>query len=164
MKKLSVYICLIMLALLVTSCSELVTPVAYTRYKTTGTQYAVYTADMVGNQIVVYTSEAELDEMYPSIDIEFSFYRCLGADDTLGDGKRYTLVDVTHSTANLTVYIYDDVYDENKRIRLNGQIILPDSDEFLDPLHVLTFDKFPLVRTNKHGIIDPEAVNVIEYY
>ena len=162
MKKLFVYICLIMLALLVTSCSELVTPVAYTRYKTTGTQYAYYSANMVGNQISVYKDESEYKYEYGIADIEFSFNECHGADDL--DGTMYTLVDVTHGKSYLTVYINQDFYGENKRIRLNGQIILPDSDEFLDPLHVLTFNKFPLVRTNKHGIIDPEAVNVIEYY
>ena len=76
----------------------------------------------------------------------------------------YTLVDVTHGKSYLTVYINQDFYGENKRIRLNGKIQVPDKEEFLDPLYVLTFDRFPLVRTNPTGIIDPEAVNVIEYY
>lgn len=162
MKKLSVYICLVLLALLVTSCSELVTPVAYTRYETTGTQYAYYSADMVGNQISVYKDEAEFKSWMPIADIEFSFNECHGADDL--DGTMYTLVDVTHGKSYLTVYINQDFYGENKRIRLNGKIQVPDKEEFLDPLYVLTFDRFPLVRTNPTGIIDPEAVNVIEYY
>ena len=162
MKKISVYICLIMLALLVTSCSEFVTPVAYTRYETTGKQYAVYTANAVGDHILVYKDEAELDKWLPSADITFSFNECHGVDDSLGDGKKYTTVDVRHG-AYLTVYITDEAYSSSKSIRLNGQIIVPDKDEFLDPLHVLTFEKFPLVRTNPNGMIDPEAVNVIEY-
>ena len=164
MKKISVYICLVLLALLVTSCSEFVTPVAYTRYKTTGTQYAYYSADMVGIHISVYKDEDTFKYEYGLADIEFSFNRCLGSDDTLGDGKIYTLVDVTHGTAYLTVYINKEFYGENKKIRLNGEIIKPDKEEFLDPLYVLTFESFPLVRTNPHGRINPEAVNVIEYY
>ena len=162
MKKISVYICLVLLAFLVTSCAEmLVTPVAYTRYETTGTQYAVYTANAVGDHIRVYKNEAELDEWLPSAEITFSFNECHGAD-TLDDGNRYTLVDVTHG-AYLTVYIDKDFYGENKKIRLNGKIQVPDKEEFLDPLYVLTFDEFPLVRTNPYGMIDPAAVNVIEY-
>ena len=162
MKKISVYICLVLLAFLVTSCAEmLVTPVAYTRFETTGTQYAVYTANAVGDHILVYKNEAELDEWLPSADITFSFNECHGAD-TLDDGNRYTLVDVTHG-AYLTVYIDKDFYGENKKIRLNGKIQVPDKEEFLDPLYVLTFDEFPLVRTNPYGMIDPAAVNVIEY-
>ena len=162
MKKISVYIYLILLALLVTSCSEFVTPVAYTRFETTGTQYAVYTANAVGEHILVYKNEAELQEWLPSAEITFSFNECHGVDDSLGDGKKYTTVDVRHG-ACLTVYLTDEAYSSTKSIRLNGQIVLPDKDEFLDPLHVLTFDKFPLVRTNPNGMIDPEAVNVIEY-
>ena len=162
MKKISVYICLVLLAFLVTSCAEmLVTPVAYTRFETTGTQYAVYTANAVGDHILVYKNEAELDEWLASADITFSFNECHGAD-TLDDGNRYTLVDVTHG-AYLTVYIDKDFYGENKKIRLNGKIQVPDKEEFLDPLYVLTFDEFPLVRTNPYGMIDPAAVNVIEY-
>ena len=145
-----------------TSCSEFVTPVAYTRYETTGTQYAVYTANAVGDHILVYKNEAELEQWLPSADITFSFNECHGVDDSLGDGKKYTTVDVRHG-AYLTVYITDEAYSSAKSIRLNGQIIVPDKGEFLDPLHVLTFENLPLVRTNPHGIIDPEAVNVIEY-
>ena len=164
MKKISVYICLILLALLVTSCSEFVTPVAYTRYETTGTQYAVYTANAVGDHILVYKDEDESKAWMASADITFSFNECHGVDDSLGDGKKYTTVDVRHG-AYLTVYITKDsnVYGENKEIRLNGEIIKPDKEEFLDPLYVLTFESFPLVRTNPHGRINPEAVNVIEY-
>ena len=124
MKKISVYICLVLLAFLVTSCAEmLVTPVAYTRYETTGTQYAVYTANAVGDHILVYKNEAELDEWLPSADITFSFNECHGAD-TLDDGNRYTLVDVTHG-AYLTVYItkVSGVYSASKSIRLNGKVI-----------------------------------------
>ena len=164
MKKISVYICLVLLALLVTSCSELVTPVAYTRYKTTGTQYAYYSADMVGIHISVYKDEATFKDEYGLADIEFSFNRCLGSDDTLGDGERYTLVDVTHGTAYLTVYINKEFYGENKKIRLNGQIIEPDNKEEFELIWAFTFNEFPLVRTNPHGRINPEAVNVIEYY
>lgn len=164
MKKISVYICLILLVLLVTSCSELVTPVAYTRYETTGTQYAVYTANAVGDHILVYKNEAELEQWLPSADITFSFNECHGVDDSLGDGKKYTTVDVRHG-ADLTVYITKEsgLYGENKRIRLNGQIILPDNTKELDAIWALTFENFPLVRTNPHGRINPEAVNVIEY-
>ena len=164
MKKISVYICLILLALLVTSCSEFVTPVAYTRYETTGTQYAVYTANAVGDHILVYKNEAELEQWLPSADITFSFNECHGVDDSLGDGKKYTTVDVRHG-AYLTVHITKEsgLYGENKRIRLNGQIIIPDNTKELDAIWALTFENFPLVRTNPHGRINPEAVNVIEY-
>ena len=165
MKKISVYICLVLLALLVTSCSELVVPVAYTRYETTGTQYAVYTANAVGDHILVYKNEAELQEWLPSADITFSFNECHGVDDSLGDGKKYTTVDVRHG-AYLTVYItkVSGVYSQAKSIRLNGNIIVPDKTEELESIWVLTFNEFPLVRTNPHGRINPEAVNVIEYY
>ena len=71
MKKLSVYICLVLLALLVTSCSELVTPVAYTRYETTGTQYAYYSADMVGIQLAVYKDEAEFKTAMNRVFVQF---------------------------------------------------------------------------------------------
>ena len=164
MKKISVYICLVLLAFLVTSCAEmLVTPVAYTRYETTGTQYAVYTANAVGDHILVYKNEAELDEWLPSADITFSFNECHGAD-TLDDGNRYTLVDVTHG-AYLTVYITkaSGVYSASKSIRLNGKVIVPDKTEEMESIWVLTFEEFPLVRTNPYGMIDPAAVNVIEY-
>ena len=164
MKKALFFVSLILLAFVVTSCSELVTPVAYTRYETTGTQYAVYTANAVGDHILVYKNEAELEQWLPSADITFSFNECHGVDDSLGDGKKYTTVDVRHG-AYLTVYITKEsgLYGENKRIRLNGQIILPDNTKELDAIWALTFENFPLVRTNPHGIIDPEAVNVIEY-
>ena len=165
MKKISVYICLVLLALLVTSCSEFVTPVAYTRFETTGTQYAVYTANAVGTHIAVYKDEAEASKDWlPCADIEFSFNECHGSDDTLGDGKRYTLVDVRHG-AYLTVLITKDsgLYSASKSIRLNGEII-PGKTEEYDACWILTFEDFPLVRTNPHGMIDPEAVNVIEYY
>ena len=164
MKKISVYICLVLLALLVTSCSELVVPVAYTRYETTGTQYAVYTANAVGDHILVYKNEAELQEWLPSADITFSFNECHGVDDSLGDGKKYTTVDVRHG-AYLTVYItkVSGVYSESKSIRLNGKVIVPDKTEEMDSIWVLTFEEFPLVRTNPYGMIDPAAVNVIEY-
>ena len=166
MKKALFFVSLILLAFVATSCSEFVRPVAYTRYETTGTQYAVYTANAVGTHIYVYKDEAKSEEWLASADIEFSFNECHGVDDTLGDGKKYTLVDVTHGTAYLTVYITKDsgVYGENKEIRLNGKIIKPSTTEFLDPLYVLTFNEFPLERTNKHGRINPEDVNVIEYY
>ena len=162
MRKISVFFCLVLLAILVTSCSELVVPVAYTRYETKGTQYAVYTANAVGDHILVYKNEDESKAWMASADITFSFNECHGVDDSLGDGKKYTTVDVRHG-ASLTVYITDEAYSSSKSIRLNGQIMVPDKDEFLDPLHVLTFEKFPLVRTNPHGMIDPAAVNVIEY-
>ena len=163
MRKISVFFCLVLLAILVTSCSELVVPVAYTRYETKGTQYAVYTANAVGDHILVYKNEAELDEWLPSADITFSFNECHGAD-TLDDGNRYTLVDVTHG-AYLTVYIdkASGVYSAAKSIRLNGKIIVPDKTEEMDSIWVLTFEEFPLVRTNPYGMIDPAAVNVIEY-
>ncbi len=162
MKKLSVYICLVLLALLVTSCSELVTPVAYTRYETTGTQYAYYSADMVGVQLAVYKDEEEFNAEFPISDIEFSFFRCLGAD-TLDDEKKYTLVDLSDGITHTTVYINKDYYSHSKSIFLNGQACEPDKKEEFEFFWALTFETLPLVRTNLHGRINQEAVNVLQY-
>ena len=161
MKKALLVVTLILLAFLATSCSELVTPVAYTRFVTYGTQYAYYSADMVGIQLAVYKSVDEFMSQFPIADIEFSFYRCLGAD-TLEDEK-YTLVDLSDGITPLTVYINKDYYSPSKAIFLNGNVCVPESADEYETMWILHFEDLPLARTNLHGIIDQGAVNVLEY-
>ena len=165
MKKALFFVSLILLAFVVTSCSEMVVPVAYTRYKTTGDQYAYYSADMVGIQLSVYKDEEEFkkEEWLSIADIEFSFNRCCGAD-TLDDGNRYTLVDLSKGITYTTVYINkENFYSESKSIFLNGEKCVPDKKEVGDTLVILTFNELPYERTNKHGRINQEDVNIIEY-
>ena len=161
MKKALLVVTLILLAFLATSCSELVTPVAYTRFVTHGTQHAYYSADMVGIQLAVYKSVDEFMSQFPIADIEFSFYRCLGAD-TLEDEK-YTLVDLSDGITPLTVYINKDYYSPSKAIFLNGNVCEPESADEYETMWILHFEDLPFVRTNPHGIIDQGAVNVLEY-
>lgn len=162
MKKALLVVTLILLVFLATSCSELVTPVAYTRFVTHGTQHAYYSADMVGIQLAVYKSVDEFMSQFPVADIEFSFYRCLGSD-TMDDENRYTLVDLSDDITYTTVYINKDYYSSSKSIFLNGQVCVPDSADEYDSIWALTFESLPFVRTNPHGIIDQGAVNVLEY-
>ena len=162
MRKISVYICLVLLALLVTSCSEFVTPVAYTRFDSSTGQYVYYSSKVGGPQLFIYRDDDEPKTQFPVTDIEFSFTRCCGADDL--EGERYILVDLTKNITYTTVLIDKErIYSPSKSIYLNGKAYEPDQIDVGDYSVILTFEELPFVRTNPHGRINPEAVNVIEY-
>lgn len=155
MRRTSVLICFAVLVLLLVSCSEFVSPVAYTRYETTGSQVVFYTSHEVGTQIEVYEDASEEAELL----MEFSFTRCLGRDEL--EDVEYTLVDVKyHPSLNVTVKYYDN----SKDFYLNGTKLIPD-DEVCEGVYKTYFynEITGFNRTNPNGYINPALVNVIEY-
>ncbi len=161
MKKVSLYTLFALIVLLLTSCSELVTPAAYTRFDVTGTQYVNYTSNANYNQIEVYKDEASFNNHdFPLI--AFSFGRGLGYDSTEG----YTAIDLTASNAYLTITIdkTSDGYSAMKKLYLNGSVMAPDrttEDAYTIVMGFNTLNGF--VRTNPNGHLDLSKVNVLEY-
>ena len=159
---------LILFAAVLTSCGLIVTPVAYTRFEATGTQYVYYSSDEYGlteGQIEVYKDENEFKDEYGIADLEFHFTDCYGKD-YLGE-YWYTPVSLKNFPVELTVNIWKDSpnYSADKQIYLNGEALVPDQTDDLETIKALTFHKMEehLIRTNYLGQLDEEAVNVIEY-
>ena len=107
-------------SLMLAACGgESVTPVAYTRYVSSGSQYVYYSSDMYGavhSQIEVFKNEEEFKKDYGQPELEFRFYRILGKD-TLNEVD-YTLVDVSSSNIEMTAYIHKDseIYSATKGV------------------------------------------------
>ena len=140
------------LVVLLTSCGELVTPVAYTRFDTSADYDVRYTANMYYSQVEVYKDD--------DLVMVFDFHRCLGSDEL--DGKRYTLVDYNRKP-DLTVSVYSPLYGSSKHLYLNDVILVPDNEPSAEnPIYYFTSIE-GFVRTNPDGQIDPAKVNVIEY-
>lgn len=159
---------LILFAAMLTSCGLFVTPVAYTRFDATGTQYVYYSSDEYGltkGQIEVYKDEDEFKDEYGIADLEFHFHDCYGRGE-FGD-TYYTVVSLKNRPVFLTVYLWKGSpnYSVEKQIFLNGEALVPDSVNDLDETKALHFDNLEgkLIRTNNFGQLDEEAVNVIEY-
>lgn len=97
----------------------------------------------------------------------FTFSKCDGADDL--DGYRYALVDLSDKTFDFTVDILKsaDIFDENKKIYLNGEVLTPSqtygADNDSGPLLILTFTDVTFVRTDTGGQIDNAKVNALKY-
>ena len=142
-----------------------VTPVAYTRFISSGTQYVYYSSDAYYEQIKVYKDEDEFNAQYGIVDIIFNFERCLGSD-VLEDGYRYTLVDITDNKEDIIVSIYktSSIYDAEKKIYLNGTALTPVRvDEDTTLLTFIYNDITSFIRTNPNGEIDETKVNTLEY-
>ena len=148
--------------LLFTSCQNgpgLVTPVAYTRFETTGDQYVSYSSHKYFNQLVVWKNKAESEAQFGISDLSFSFGECCGADNL--EGKRYTLVKM--SSCDFRVVINSEVYDSSKSIYLNGTALVPDNSVTYETFTTLEFNHPAFVRTNPGGTVDKNKVNVLEY-
>ena len=166
MKKLALFVLVIVLTLSFVACAASVTPVAYTRYIVSGEQYVYYSSDVYGlehGQIEVWKNKEESEMQFGIADLCFRFTKCLGADDL--DDYRYTLVDLSNKTADFKVDIYkgSDIYDENKKIYLNGEELTPVDTYNSDVLLILTFENVNFIRTNSNGSIDNTKVNTLEY-
>lgn len=157
MKRISLFLFLVILVSILTSCGEFVSPVAYTRFDTDSGYYVYYGSVEVSNQIKVYDSDSSNAKKL----MEFNFTRCLGAND-LG-GKRYTLVYVKYKPG-LSVFVDKSIASSNN-FYLNDSILIPDSVNTLDDGSKLFFfnEIGSFIRTNPNGSIDPEKVNVLEY-
>ena len=141
-------------AAFLTSCGEIVTPVAYTRFDTSEDLEVFYTSHMSIDQIMAYKDD--------DLVFDFTFTRCLGADDM--EGKRYTLVDVSYKPY-LSVAVYYR-YSPEKHFYLNGEVLVPYDvyvDSIDDSCAVYFFRDLDLVRTNPGGMLYPDKVNYIEY-
>ena len=158
-------------ALILTGCQGGgVTPVAYTRFVSSGTQYVFYTSYVyatANGHIQVWKDYEESQRQFGSMDIMFTFSKCDGADDL--DGNRYILVDLSDKTVDFTVDILksSDIFDVNKKIYLNGEALTPSqidgADSESDPLYILTFTDIAFTRTNVGGKLDSEKTNRLEY-
>lgn len=170
MKKLLTFLTLLT-SLALTGCTnDGVTPVAYTRFISTGTQYVFYTSYVyatTNGHIQVWKDFEESERQFGSMDIMFTFSKCDGADDL--DGNRYILVDLSDKTVDFTVDILksSDIFDVNKKIYLNGEALTPSqtdgADSESDPLYILTFTDITFIRTNTGGKLDGTKVNTLEY-
>ena len=170
MKKLLTFLTLLT-SLALTGCTnDGVTPVAYTRFISSGTQYVFYTSYVyatANGHIQVWKDYEESQRQFGSMDIMFTFTKCDGADDL--DGNRYILVDLSDKTVDFTVDILksSDIFDVNKKIYLNGEALTPSqtdgADSESDPLYILTFTDITFTRTNTGGKLDGTKVNTLEY-
>ncbi len=162
MKRIAHLILLVVFVLLLSSCKEMVTPVAYTRYDASGSEYADYTTSVYTTQLKVYESEADCIAQVTPL-LEFNFIEGCGHDDL--EGVTYALVDVTNRPVEMRVSINTESasYDSSKKIYLNNVEPSPDGDETIGTIKYLTFDSVDFVRTNPNGHIDTSAVNVLEY-
>ena len=166
MKKLALLVLIIVLAFSLVACGASVTAVAYTRFVTSGEEYVYYSSDVYGldhGQIEVWENKEASEEQFKVTDLCFRFTKCLGADDL--DDYRYTLVDLSNKTVDFEVDIYKGsvLYDENKKIYLNGEELTPSDTYNSDVLLILTFKNVNFIRTNSNGSIDNTKVNTIEY-
>ena len=164
MKKLSICAIAVLLLLILASCGEAVTPVAYTRFETTGEQFVYYSSVMVLDQMTVYKNYAACENK-EGADITFNFIRCLGRDEL--NEVPYILVDVSYKEVSMDVTVMKDspMYGASKEFYLNGTKLVPsqkiDEDEY--NFVMFCFRDVDFVRTNPHGRIDDTKVNVIEY-
>lgn len=141
-------------AAFLTSCGEIVTPVAYTRFDTSSDIEVVYTSHMAVDQIMAYKDD--------DLVFDFTFTRCLGRDEI--DEVAYTLVDVSYKPY-LSVAVYYR-YSPEKHFYLNGEVLVPYDvyvDSIDDSCAVYFFRDLDLVRTNPGGTLYPDKVNYIEY-
>ncbi len=152
---------LILFAAMLTSCGLFVTPVAYTRFKTSPDRYVYYSSVEVLDQIQVFDSEEDFQNEDRAI--VFDFVRCLGRDEL--DGVYYTLVDVKDPRTHLYVTVYKDseMYGSSKMFYLNGSPIVADEIVDEEGFKAFIFNNLSLDRTNSKGYIDPEVVNYFEY-
>ena len=164
MKKFIIGAMAILMLLILASCGETVTPVAYTRFETTGEQFVYYSSVMALDQITVYKNKAACENK-EGADIMFDFIRCLGRDE-LNDVP-YILVDVSYKEVNMDVIVIKDspMYGASKAFYLNGTKLVPDQviDEEGYNFVMFCYRNVDFVRTNPHGHIDDTKVNVIEY-
>ena len=166
MKKFIIGAMAILMLLILASCGETVTPVAYTRFETTGEQFVYYSSVMALDQITVYENKAACENK-EGADITFDFIRCLGRDE-LNDVP-YILVDVSYDEVSMDVTVIKNssMYDKDKDFYLNGtklvptQVIGKNDDEY--NFVMFCYRDVNFVRTNPHGHIDANKVNVIEY-
>lgn len=155
---------LVLVAVALTSCKEPVTPAAYVRFDTgDSSQVVVYSTSMYLDQVKVYVSQEALDTDSGSPALIFDFPRILGPDEL--EGKRYTVVDLSESKQYLNFYIYkgSGLYDDSKKLYLNGVAMVPGLIQENDSMWVFSYVNVPYKRTNENGKIDPNAVNVLEY-
>ena len=141
-------------AAFLTSCGEIVTPVAYTRFDTSEDLEVFYTSHMSIDQIMAYKDD--------DLVFDFTFIRCLGRGDM--EGRDYTLVDVSMEQ-DLSVAVYH-LYSPEKHFYLNGEVLVPYDvyvDSIDDSCAIYFFRDLDLVRTNPGGTLYPDKVNYIEY-
>lgn len=158
--------CLLVLSVLafslLTSCVEPVTPVAYLKIATTGDQVVYYSSDAYNSQMKVYKNQVEFEKEYGIADIVFQFRRCLSRDEL--NGEIYGIVDISQKPVYMTVSVNSDVFNPSKSFYLNGSKLVEDETDFTgDYIKIYHFDNLDLRRTNPHGKLDPDAVNVLEY-
>lgn len=166
MKKFCLFAIAVLMLLVLASCAEPVTPVAYTRFEATGEQFVYYSSVMALDQITVYKNKAACENK-EGADITFDFIRCLGRDE-LNDVP-YILVDVSYDEVSMDVTVIKNssMYDKDKDFYLNGtklvptQVIGKNDDEYNFVMYC--FRNVDFVRTNPRGHIDDTKVNVIEY-
>ena len=164
MKKIIIGAMAVLLLLILASCGETVTPVAYTRFEATGEQYVYYSSVMALDQITVYENKAACENK-EGADITFDFIRCLGRDEL--NEVPYILVDVSYDEVSMDVIVIKDspMYGSSKAFYLNGTKLVPtkviDEDEY--NFVMFCYRDVNFVRTNPHGHIDANKVNVIEY-
>ena len=129
--------------------------------------YVYYSSDMYANvrsHIYLYESKAvaEADSDDYMMTITFST-RILGADNMVDGIYTTTTVDIS-SPCSMYVNIYKNkaVFEENKKIYLNG-VELVASDIYNDTnLRRYTFDNIALTRGNPNGQVNG-VINMIEY-
>lgn len=166
MKKSSIFLLFGLIALsafaLFTSCQNvpgLVTPVAYTRFETTGSQKIFYDSAMYGSKdITVYYDSAE-DPF-----ITFDFDRTLGADFDSFDYV-YILVDCKNRPIEMRATVYKTFgdYSPTKHFYLNGSMLNGTETYDCEYFITYTFSNVELVRTNTNNTLHEDKVNVLEY-
>ena len=169
MKK--IFLPLMLLTSVVSSCGYTVTPVSYVRYQPSSTEYVYYSSYMYGDvqaHINIYNGQPSDDDGYKHPLITFNFDRILGID-TVEDVK-YTLAEYSTRFYSLSVTINkkdNPFYEDSKWIYLNGaRLELEDRDDvYYDSEYTRTmfFVNYGLIRTNSTGQLDYTKVNVLEY-
>ncbi len=147
-----------------------VSPVAYTTFRTEGSQVAFYGTSMYmggGNQIIVYKDVEESEKEYGLSGVEIGFSKSLGPDKV--HGIDYIAVALENGYY-MTVIINKEggIYDANKDIYLNGTKLPYEKTEanyYYDNAVItsITYNSYGLVRTNPGGHLDYSLVNVLEY-
>ena len=158
------FISVVFVLLLLCSCGDKVTPVAYTGYKASGTQYVSYYTQMSGSSyghIAVFKDEEEAHKEFGSPDLYIQFFKISGVD--VVDGQKYTLVDISLKPVVMTVAVQSSVYSASNKMYLNGTAIDPLSVNEGGSLVFLEYTDVPLLRTKKNGKIDYKVVNLLEY-
>ena len=167
MKKLPIIVSLVLFVLLLASCGDLVVPVAYVRFeKSSAEQYVVYSSVMGATSdghIGVWKNEEEYKKQFGSEDLAINYFpRCMGTDDI--DDVRYILMDLSKGYREIHISVDKEYYDSASRsLYLNGAALTPTEVKVDDPLVFLTYEDVPLRRTNPHGHMDYDALNVLEY-